>query len=54
MAEGGLAKEAVAKWPAVPAEGAVWLGDQQSGVYLQLLLHCEELHSVHILLDVQL
>lgn len=54
MAEGRMAQQAVVQRAAVPAEGAVRLGDQQSGIDLQLLLHGEELHAVHVLLDVQL
>lgn len=54
MTEGRLAQEAVAQWPAVPAEGAVGFGDQQSGIDFQLLLHGEELHAIDVLLDVQL
>lgn len=38
----------------MPAEGAVWLGCQESGVNLQVLLHSVKLNPVHLFLYVQL
>lgn len=54
MGERWLAQQAVTQWLAVSAELAVWLGGQEGGINLQVLLHGEKLHAVHFFLSVQL
>lgn len=49
-----LAQESVTQLLTILAEWAVGLGREQSGIDLQVLLHGEELHTVDLLLYVQL
>lgn len=54
MGEWWLAQQSVAERLAVAAQQAVRLRCQQGSINLQVLLHGEELHTVHLLLHVQL
>lgn len=54
MTKWWCAQESVTQLLTILTQWAVRLGREQSGIDLQVLLHGEELHTVDLLLDVQL